>query len=177
MSKALIALLSAAILSGCAAFHSNRYAVSVSNIHAIKVAKGKAVNVGAFDSFEPGISTLNCRGAGSIKTDDSQPFSEYIKKALVDELKMAEVYSVSGPVTITGRVNSLDFSSTSANWNLSVTFSSNTGQSITINHNHGFRTSYNGDAACMQTAQAFGSAVQDLIGKFVRSDEFAAMVK
>jgi hypothetical protein len=52
-----------------------------------------------------------CRGVGPIKTPDGEPFADFVKSALVSELKIAGVYAPGAPAQITGRLNSIDFSS------------------------------------------------------------------
>ena len=68
-----------------------------------------------------GAEKIGGRGVGPIKTPDGETFANFIRKGLVDELKLAEVYSSSSPVTLTGNLDSIDFSSTSGTWNLALT--------------------------------------------------------
>lgn len=117
-----------------------------------------------------------CRGVGPIKTPDGEPFSEFIRKALVDEMRISNVFSVSAPVTLTGNLDALDFSSASGGWNLTLTIKSTNGRSMTVSEQYSFTTSFYGETACNQTAQAFMPAVQNLVGKVVRSPDFAPLV-
>jgi hypothetical protein len=175
--KTIIALLAIVTLTGCSTFATSRYSSSVDNVMSLREHKGQKVKVGNFTSFEPGLSVITCRGVGPVKSPDGEPYSEYIRKALTDELKMAEVYSVDSPVTLTGQLNSMNFSSTSGNWEMSLTVNSSNGTSVTVNENYKYTTSYVGETACQQTAQAFMPAVQDLIGKLVRGPEFKTLIK
>ena len=175
--KAIIALLGLTILTGCSTFATSRYSPSVDNVLALKQHKGVQVNVGNFSSFEPGLSVITCRGFGPVKSPDGEPYSEYIRKALTDELKMSDVYSSDAPITLTGQLNQLDFSSNSGNWNISLTVNSSNGKSVTVNDNYKYTTSYNGETACNQTAQAFMPAVQDIIAKLVRGNDFKTLIK
>ncbi len=116
-----------------------------------------------------------CRGVGPIKTPDGEPFSEFVRKAFLDELKIASVYSASAPITLTGNLDSIDFSSASGGWNLALTVKSSNGKSLSVNESYAFTSSFYGETACNQTAQAFMPAVQNLVGKVVRSQEFLAL--
>lgn len=89
---------------------------------------------------------------------------------------MAEVYSDAAPVTITGNLNSIDFSSGNGTWNLSLTVNSSNGNSMSVSEEFSYTTSFYGETACNQTAQALMPAVQNLVGKVVRSAEFPALV-
>jgi hypothetical protein len=50
-----------------------------------------------------------CRGVDSIKTLDGKTFEGFIRKAFVDELKMADLYSSEVPVILTSTLDSIDF--------------------------------------------------------------------
>ncbi|MBY8966827.1 hypothetical protein KHP57_14060 [Algiphilus sp. NNCM1] len=167
-----VAVLATAIMSGCSTYAANRYAISVDNVTALKQLNGKKLSVGSFTASEPGKTEIMCRGVGPIKTPDGQTFENFIKKALEDELKIAEVYSASAPVTLTGNLDAIDFSSTSGTWNLALTVKSSNGNSISVTENYSYKTSFYGETACNQTAQALMPAVQNLIGNVVRNNEF-----
>lgn len=174
--KIIIASIALIALTGCSTFATTRYSPSVDNIQTLKTFKGSQVKVGNFSSFSPGVSIITCRGFGPVKTPDGEPFSEYVRKALMDELKIADIYSTEAPIMLSGQLNQLDFSSASGNWSISLTVNSSNGKSITVNDNYKFTTSYYGETACNQTAQAFMPAVQDIIGKLVRSAEFKTLI-
>ena len=118
-----------------------------------------------------------CRGVGPIKTPDGQTFENFIKKAFVDELKIAESYSASSSITLTGNLDAIDFSSNSGTWNLALTVNSSNGNSISVSENYSYTTSFYGETACNQTAQALMPAVQNLIGKVVQNTQFAQLIK
>jgi len=123
-----------------------------------------------------GENEIMCRGVGPIKTPDGEPFSEFIRKALVDELRIADVYSTTSRPTLTGTLNEIDFSSATGEWNLALTIKSSNGQSMLVTENYSFSSSYYGETACNQTAQALMPAVQNLVGKIVRSDRFISLI-
>lgn len=165
-----------AFLSGCSTYSAARYSINTDNVVALRALGGKTVNVGAFSATKPGEKEIMCRGVGPIKTPDGEPFSEFIRKALVDEMRISNVFSVSAPVTLTGNLDALDFSSASGGWNLTLTIKSTNGRSMTVSEQYSFTTSFYGETACNQTAQAFMPAVQNLVGKVVRSPDFAPLV-
>ncbi len=175
MLKTLSLFLIVIILSGCSTYAVNRYSISVDNVSVLKTLNG-TINVGTFTSSEPSQTEIMCRGVGPIKTPDGQTFEDFIKKALIDELKIAEVYSSSAPVTLTGNLDSIDFSSTSGTWNLAFTLKSSNGKSLSVTEDYSYSTSYYGETACNQTAQALMPAVQDLIGKLVGDGKFKSLV-
>jgi hypothetical protein len=150
--------------------------MSADNVVALRTLNGKTINIGPFSSSQPGQSEIMCRGVGPIKTPDGEPFSEFILKALVDELRIANAFSPTAPVTLTGNLDQIDFSSNMGNWKLALTVKSSNGRSMTVTENYSYTTSFFGDTACNQTAQAFMPSVQNLVGKIVRSPDFMTLI-
>lgn len=173
-SIALIASIS--ILTGCSTYSAARYSSNADNVVALRSLNGKGINIGPFSATKPGEKEIMCRGVGPIKTPDGEPFSDFIRKAMVDELKLAGAFSASAPVTLTGNLDSIDFSSASGSWNLALTVKSSNGKSMTAFEQYAFTTSFYGETACNQTAHALMPAVQNLVGKIVRSSEFSSLI-
>ena len=171
---ALIAIISS--ISGCSTYASSRYSISADNVIALRTLNGAKLNVGAFTSSKPSQYEIMCRAVGPIKTPDGQTFENFIRKAFVDELNIAEVYSPSSKIILTGNLDAIDFSSTSGTWNIALTIKSSNGDSLSVSENYSYATSYYGETACNQTAQALMPAVQDLIGKIVRNVEFKNLI-
>lgn len=181
MQQGLVLLLLVALLSGCSTYAASRYSISADNVVALRTLNGKTINVGVFTSFKPGLSQIMCRAVGPIKTPDGEPFSEFIRKALVDELQMANVFSTTAPTTLTGNLEYIDFSSddgtvNNGTWEISLTVNSSNGNSIKVKEDYKYKTSFAGVTACNQTAQALMPAVQNLVGKIVRSPDFITLL-
>lgn len=175
MFRPLFAILLAA-LTGCSTYAASRYTVNADNVVALRQYSGRLVAVGPFTSSQPGQSTIVCRAVGPIKTPDGEPFSEFVRKAFMDELKIASIYSDRAPMTLTGVLNSIDFGTVSGTWQLSLTVTSSNGGSITENETYSFSSSYFGETACNQTAQALMPAVQNLVGRIIRNPAFPALI-
>lgn len=176
MTKTMLVVCAAVVFSGCSTYSASRYSVSADNVTALRAYNGKAVNVGPFSGVKAGESEIMCRGVGPIKTPDGESFSDFVRKALVDELKIANVYSQAAPVTLTGNLDSIDFSSADGSWNLALTVKSSNGKSMTVAETYKYKTSFYGETACNQTAQALMPAVQNLVGKVVRAPDFRDLV-
>jgi hypothetical protein len=179
MKKILLASLVSSVLiitSGCSTYSASRYSVSADNVVALRQLSGKTISVGAFSAAVPGQKEIMCRGVGPIKTPDGEPFSDFVRKAFMDELKIANIYASNAPVTLSGSLDSIEFSSTSGNWLISLTIKNTTGKSMKMTESYSYTTSFVGETACNQTAQAFMPAVQNLVGSIVKSAEFAQLV-
>lgn len=177
MTRLIAVLLATTLVSSCSTYAVHRYSISVDNVTALRAINGKTVNVGNFTSTQPGLKEIMCRGGAPIKTPDGETFADFIRKALIDELKIANTFSPNAPVTFTGNLNSIDFSSVSGNWNISLTVSSSNGRSVTVAEDYNYTTSFYGETACNQTAQAFVPAIQNLIGKLVTGPDFHALLQ
>jgi hypothetical protein len=188
MSRRLIALVLMALGCGaCSSFTIPRYGLSAENVLSLKKISRK-VNVGAFTATPPGRTEIGCRSRGPVKTPDERPFEDYVRRALIDELKVAEVLAESGPLTLTGNLAKLDFNSMKGEWTMDMIVTSSNGRSLTLSSVYDYKTGsgftyerFGGQAsaderACSETAQAFPRAVQVLIGKLVHHPEFAALL-
>jgi hypothetical protein len=163
------------VISGCSTYAAARYSISADNVVALRSLNGRQINVGAFTSTTPGQSEIMCRGVAPIKTPDGEPFADFVRKALLDELRVANLYFPNAQVTVTGNLDSIDFSSTGGGWSLALTVRSSNGKSMTASEDYSYTSSWNGETACNQTAQALMPAVQDLVGKVLRSPEFLVL--
>ena len=168
--------VSMVVLSGCSTYSVNRYAISVDNVTKLRTLSGTQISVGEFSSPEPGKKEIMCRGVGPIKTPDGESFEQFVRKALIDELRMADVYSDKGDITLTGNLDAIDFSSASGSWNISLTVNSSNGNSISVAEDYAYTTSFYGETACNQTAQALMPAVQNLIGSLVSNTQFKQLI-
>ena len=174
-----LVLLTLLLEAGCSTFVPPRYAISADNNAALKAAGLRPVQLGAFAGF-PGFKA-NCRTWGPIAPPDHLTFEATIRKALKDELQMASLYDERAPVTITGKVDHLAFSTTTGvlggTWDITLTLASSNGRTLTTSEHYEFKSGYVADTACKQTAEAFNGAVQDLIGKIAKSPDFKALTQ
>jgi hypothetical protein len=172
VSSAVLTL--AALLSGCA-YNASPYGASVRNVEVIKSANLKPVAVATFQAAKPGQSTITCRAAGPVTVTPS--FEAYIQKAFVDELKLAGAYDPASAITLSGKLEQVDFSSgiTDGNWSFTLMVSNNKNDGFTTTSKFPFSGSFVADKACQEVAQAFQPAVQKLIEDVVRNPKFKTM--
>lgn len=172
-------LLLVLAMSGCSTYMPQRYSISADTNVALKNLPVGNINVGSFK----GLATFdnNCRAAGPIAPPDNMSFEAYIQKALADELKVAGKFDDKTPkVTLNGVLERLEFSSarglTGGSWDIGLRVSSSNGKSTYASEHYEFNSGFVADTACKQTAEAYLPAVQNLIGKLVRSPEFLLLV-
>lgn len=174
------AALAALLLGvGCSTFVPPRYTISADNHTSLKAAGLHPVRLGDFAGY-PGFKA-NCRTWGPIAPPDHQTFEATIRKALKDELEMASLYDEHAPVTLTGKVDHLAFSSKTGllggTWDITLTLTSSNGRTLTTTEHYTFKSGFVADTACKQTAEAFNGALQDLIGQIAKSPDFKALTQ
>jgi hypothetical protein len=181
MIRNSIALVAAALLlSACETPTTQRYAISADNNQSIKSLNVSGLGVGAFSPPPNGFNPA-CRALGPMQVADNLTHTQYIQKAFEDELKIAGVFAQSAPrVTLSGKVNRLEFSTTRAitggSWTIDLTMMSSNGKQITVNEYYEFNSGFAANEACRNTAEAFTRVVQNLIGKTLKHPEFKALV-
>ena len=173
----IIFAVSVLYITGCSTYKVNNYGISADNIGLMKELNGLQVSIDEFTSLKPGLTTIQCRGAGPVSTPNKESFESYIKEALVSELKIAGIYSESSNIKISGSVENLDFNSNvgSGKWMFDVSVSDGNGMSYQVNSIFNFSTNWVADKACQQVAQAFVPAVQNLIKDIVSKPEFKSL--
>jgi hypothetical protein len=181
MKKIFLIALLTLTLTGCQTFNAQTYGVSADTNYAIKMLKiNEAISVGEF-SLNKSFDT-SCRAVGPITLPNNLTFQGYVKKALEDELKIAGAYAhQNSKVLLTGKINKLDMSSskgiTRGYWDIDLTIQSSNGKSLTVSEYYEFQSGFEGNTACQNTANAVMPAVQNLIGKVIKSPQFKDLMQ
>jgi len=90
----------------------------------------------------------------------------------------ADNVASAAPVSLTGRLDSLDLSSGSERTcNIALPITSSTGRSISVTGDDRYAPSYFGETACNQTAQALRAAIQNVVGKVITRPDFPALLR
>jgi len=172
-------LTAAVLLSGCETPTTQRYAISADNNQAIRALNTTGVCVGDFSA--PADFSATCRALGPLQVADGLTHTQYLRKAFEDELKVAGAFANgTARVSLTGKVNKLEFSSsrglTGGSWTIGLTLTSSNGKSLTTSEYYEFDSGFAANEACRNTAEAFSRAVQNLVGKTIRNPSFSSLV-
>ncbi|WP_432723638.1 hypothetical protein R0381_000891 [Jeongeupia wiesaeckerbachi] len=165
MKHIALTALALITLSGCSTYAVQRYSVKADNIVAYR-DNGKKYNIGQFTANDTGLTQIMCRGVGPVKTPDGQTFADYIAGAITDELKIAGAFDAKATNTLSGNLDMIKFDSMNGLWTLGLTLKSSNGGAAQKQEQYQYTSSYYGETACNQTAQAFMPAVQNLLGQF-----------
>ena len=117
-----------------------------------------------------------------MQVSDGINHTQYIQRAFEDELKIAGAYAQGAArVSIGGKLNKLEFSSskgiTGGYWQIDLTLDSSNGSKLDVSEYYEFNSGFVANDACRNTAEAYSRAVQNLVGKAVKSPTFADLVK
>ncbi|WP_338868129.1 hypothetical protein [Myxococcus stipitatus] len=174
--RLLLTLAIGTTMSACQTYTASRYSVSSDNVQTLRALRQKypsgSISVANFSAKDGPLRELTCRGAGPVAPPDQKTFEQYVQSALVDDLKMADVYSDKSLVALSATIQSIDFSSTGGTWTLAALVSAGKQSPYAVSHTANYSSSFMGDNACMLTAQAFMPAVQDFLKKLIASPEF-----
>jgi len=177
MMKALLSVLVLSLVvvlsAGCSTMQPPRYSIFVDNIQELKNYTDAQVQVSDINlsaNFSAG-----CRLMGPIEPADGLTIPMFIKKAFNDEFKMAGIYSELGN-QVSGDITHITFSSidglTNGNWDIGLSLKSTNGTSFTVSNKYLFTSGFDAITACNATADALTPAVQDLINKVIKHQEF-----
>lgn len=175
----LFLLVAAFLMAACETPTTQRYSVSADTNLAIRAMNQTGIVVGTFQ--EPPGFDPSCRMFGPMQIADGLSHSQYIRKAFEDELKMAGAYATGAPrVRLTGKLNKLEFSSTSGltggYWNIDLSLISSNGKQMRVSENYDFNSGFEAGSACRNVAEAFSRAVQNLVSKAVRNPSFGMLL-
>ena len=179
--KTLASLLAvAALLAACETPTTQRYSISADNNQAIKSLGASSIGIRTFAG--PAGFSSNCRALGPMQVSDGINHTQYIQRAFEDELKIAGAYAQGAArVSIGGKLNKLEFSSskgiTGGYWQIDLTLDSSNGSKLDVSEYYEFNSGFVANDACRNTAEAYSRAVQNLVGKAVKSPTFADLVK
>lgn len=169
-------LLSGLLLTGCS-ISATPYAVHPDTIVALRSHAGHPVKLAPFTSDKPGKSEIMCRLVGLIQTPGGVPFEQYVENAFRAELLVAGLLSDAAPVTLSGHLERMHFSTASeAVWEVRVTLVSSNGRRLTVADEYPFNWHFIADYACREAATAMVLAVQSLVRKAVQHPEFAGLL-
>lgn len=175
-----LGLAAAFILAGCETPTTQRYAISADNNMAIKALGTTGVGLATFTG--PASFSSTCRALGPLQVSDGLTHTQYIRKAFEDEFKVAGAFAQStARVTLGGTVDRLEFSTTRAitggSWSIDVTLASSNGRTLKVAEYYEFDSGFSAPEACRNTAEAYSRAVQNLVGKAVKTPGFAQLVQ
>ncbi|WP_336974488.1 hypothetical protein AB6N01_03340 [Alcaligenes nematophilus] len=179
--KTIAVLALSTVLVGCSTYAVPRYSISTDTVVALRAVGDVKASVGDFRNDSPTNKDsqpgeIMCRAVGPIKTPDGESYADYVRKALISELIIANIYEKESTLELTGRLTTLDFDSMGGTWTVGMELSSSNGKSIAVNNTHKYTSSFYGETACNQTAQAGLGAIQDAIRALVTHADFKTLL-
>ena len=127
--------LATVLFTGCG-IKTTEYNVSADNVQTLRAYQDVKLGVSDFTATNKGESSVMCRLAETVSTPKGEPFSEYIKEALISELKMAGNYDTASDLKISGNLNKIYGSTMFGNayWEVNVTITSSKRLTMLLSH-------------------------------------------
>ncbi len=158
----------------------DRYAPSASNVEMMRRLQIKPVAVDKFESLPPGLYSLGgCRSRNSIQTPNGLSFALYLEQAFRDELRLAGSYDPSSETVLRGRLEKITFDSSvpTGNWIMMFRIASSADPGFSVESKYEFTTNIVAAKACRQVAEAYRSAVQQLIQQVISDPRFKELLQ
>jgi hypothetical protein len=157
-----------------------QYSTSEENTRLLKRLGVGNINVGPFTKtaeFDDSCQVVS----GVVDRPDITGFEGYIRKALIAELKQADMFDDETPkIILTGDVQKLSFSTWRnielSSWDIRVRLDSSNGQSVAITQHYDFNAGRYKLPDCQEIANHYMYAVQKTLGKLIDAPEFQSLV-
>jgi hypothetical protein len=177
----LLSIAVLCVIASACAHVSPPYSASATNVEEIKqVSSGSMskVSVGNFTADKDVQASITCRGEGPVSAPD-KTFEQFIKDALVEELKIAKIFDEASARKLTATLNKIDFSSamSGGRWDIEMTFSAKSVDPFVVSITYPFESSYIAATACQQVAQALPLATQKLINELIKHPSFKKVIR
>jgi hypothetical protein len=184
MMKRVIVAVSVLVLGACSLIQPHytpqQYSTSGDNTKLLKKLGVGNINVGPFTKtaeFDNSCQVVS----GVVDKPDNTGFEGYIRKALIAELKQADMFDdITPKITLTGDVEKLSISTWRnielSSWDITVRLNSSNGQSVVIFQHYDFNAGHDLLPDCQQIADHYMYAVQKTLGKLIDAPEFPSLV-
>ncbi|MEO8342522.1 MAG: hypothetical protein ABI536_01780, partial [Gallionella sp.] len=168
-----------ALVLGACSYIPQRYSSAAEITEALKKLGVGNINVGPFTKTAE--FDNKCRVVSGVVEPGKTGFEGYIQNALIEELKVAEMFDDQTPkITLTGVVEKLSLSTLPtvylSNWDIGVRLNSSNGKTAYINQHYAFNAGPTNLADCQQLADHYMIAVQKTLNKLITSPEFESLV-
>ncbi|WP_457933946.1 hypothetical protein LOS73_15515 [Pseudoalteromonas sp. SCSIO 43210] len=179
--KSSLGLISALFLSACT-IQVPPYSADISNVSKLKEESNTPVSVGKIES-EKKLNKISLRGSPLVSSV-GKSYGEYIESALIQELKLAKLWSGVATKQVSGKVIEQDidvtgFSEGSAFIKVKFTVSDGdiTLFDKVISAEHTFDSSFLGAIAIPNGQRSYVELVQKLLTNLYADEEFIASIK
>lgn len=178
MSPRMLVVLLAISLSGCSHV-AERYQPSTNNLAALRAIAPAKISVGRFTEA-PTVAKheVGC-GANSISPPDGQSFAEYVRAALISELRLAGIYSETSSSALSGQLTEVSLDSSpfaaTATWILALELQGN-GKTVAAADQYSFRSTTMNTTSCEASTRRLHDAVQNVVSKAIQDRGFPGLL-
>ncbi len=174
-------MTAALALTACQSYTVAPYSPSPDTVRSIKELKLKeTISIG--EVSVPSNIDLSCRAMGPLAFPNRRSLSEYVKKAMEDELKLADTFAYQNPkVVLTAEITKFEMSSmkniVKGYFDIDMKVNSSNGKSLRASEYYEFSSGFDGYTACKNTSDALMLATQNLVAKLYMNPNFIDLTK
>jgi hypothetical protein len=166
-------------VTSCGGMIMNRYSSYPQNNSLLKETTKNneiKIKVADFTADYEAKTAQSCRMVGTINMPEKEKPYEVIRKALIDELILANLYSPDATKTMTAHIKKITFSTVDPKWVIDGTFDLE-GKKVPLITEHKFQGGFVAVTACNNAVNAFMPSVQDFLYAFFKTDEFNQFIQ
>lgn len=165
-------------LSACSHV-AERYQPSANNLTKLRAIAPAQISVGRFIEAPAVAKTEIVCGANTISPPDGQSFAEYVRAALISELRLAGIYSETSSSVLSGRLTEVSLDSSpfaaTATWILALELQGN-GKTVSAADQYSFRSTTMNTTSCEASTRRLHDAVQNVVSKAIQDRGFSGLV-
>ena len=164
-----LVVISVMLLGGCSSNNVKRFSVDNHHINKAKMEKSITKKIAIKDVVMANgdKNAIMCRMVGNIYLPNKMTYSQYIKdafnKTLLSMNRLSEDSNSASSLMI--NLNKVEFSSTSGKWYIDAGVKVGNHAAIDVSSITEFGTSFVGEFACRNVAEAFDEAVGNFVDK------------
>jgi hypothetical protein len=146
---------------------AHRYSVSNENIAFLRSYASAKVAMGDLTLSEG--ARIGCGLFDRLVLPKGESFPEYVRQALIDELRGAGLYSTDSPNILSGQIDKIE-NLIPSTWGLTATFTFADNESMTVHGLHKGESQVWFD--CIEPAETLGLAVENLLSNLYHQPTF-----
>ncbi|MEE3002987.1 MAG: hypothetical protein VX335_01420 [Pseudomonadota bacterium] len=163
MKKTLIIIL-ALLTSSCSNYQAESFSSNSIDVFTAQKNLAEPIAIATLSATNNNQNSIFCRGLKrSIYLPNKMSFTKYIEDALKETLINANRYDSKSEYVLRGKIDLVDFNSTSGRWHLKGIFNLNNSIPVKIEGKYDFPSAWDNDIACGNAASALNQAVSKFV--------------
>lgn len=166
------------LLTGCTNYQAESFSTNSIDVYNIQNLFHTPIGISEFSATDPEQNSIFCRGIKhSVYLPNKITFKKYIEDAFRETLINASLYDKNSPYKLRGKIDLVDFNTTSGSWHLKGLFTLNNSVPVMIDKRYEFPSAWDNDIACQNTASALSNAVSSFVKDIMTNENIKNAIK